>query len=390
VTGAPQRNFTGRGVPQTNNGSASSGSGRLFYETPTITIMNKVYSSFTDLQKTLGQLGLQKSAVLKLSFTATTQPLEEAMVEIEKYLNTAGESSGRTQPVKKAKGVGFEPEPAVTEGLDAIKTESDAMDIDKAEVKEEEPPTIEDPQDDAELNTPAVKSEPEPTLLNNRPVKVFAAPTSSTPLATLLPHDEPDYEPTIEQAKLHQARLAKLSQNKRLLSDAEIAEQERAHKERLETVKNVDVKIRYPSQIQLVSTFTKDDSAATLYTFVRSTMENASEPFKLQYNDERNKFRATVIKDEEKVRLVKDLGFSGKVLVTLLWEDGASEAARKSTVVKPELAKVAQQHKIEEVKALESKQKEEDKVAKDKGKQKSSGGGDGVKKIPKWLKMGKK
>lgn len=82
------RNFTARGAPQTSNGE--SGSGRLYYETPVLHIMGRELSSFEDLQKTLGQLGFNAGSVLiRLSFRVTETPLDEAVLEIDRYFKSA-------------------------------------------------------------------------------------------------------------------------------------------------------------------------------------------------------------------------------------------------------------------------------------------------------------
>ena len=82
-----QKNFTGRGVPSLANGE--SGAGRLYYESPVLHILGRDYSSLADLQKSLSQLGFNDGSVLlKLSFRASTIPLEHAQKEIEDYFKS--------------------------------------------------------------------------------------------------------------------------------------------------------------------------------------------------------------------------------------------------------------------------------------------------------------
>lgn len=84
----PSRNFTARAIPQVENGG--SGLGRLFYETPVIQVLGRELSSFTDLQKSLAQLGFNSGSILfRLSFRKTESPLEEALAEMDNYFKSA-------------------------------------------------------------------------------------------------------------------------------------------------------------------------------------------------------------------------------------------------------------------------------------------------------------
>ena len=81
---ASKRNLTARGVPSTD-----AGAGRLYYERPVVQIMGRELTSFTDLQKTLAQLGCNNGSILlRLSFKPSDTPLEEAMAEIEGYFHS--------------------------------------------------------------------------------------------------------------------------------------------------------------------------------------------------------------------------------------------------------------------------------------------------------------
>src|SRR3989440_9916428 len=81
-------NLTARGKPKTSDGR--SGQGRLYYETPVLQVMGRELSSFTDLQRSLSQLGFNSGNVLiKLSFRTSETPLEEAMGQIEENFKEA-------------------------------------------------------------------------------------------------------------------------------------------------------------------------------------------------------------------------------------------------------------------------------------------------------------
>lgn len=91
-----QKNFTGRGVASMVSGT--SGAGRLYHEAPVLRIMGREYSSLTDLQKSLGQLGFTGGSVLlHLAFRSSEAPLEQAQKEIEDYFKSLEESSSDSQ-----------------------------------------------------------------------------------------------------------------------------------------------------------------------------------------------------------------------------------------------------------------------------------------------------
>ena len=62
-------NFTQRASLAMDSGSSATGSGRLCYNMPVVNIMGRELASFTDLQKTLAQLGLNA-----VSYTHLTLP----------------------------------------------------------------------------------------------------------------------------------------------------------------------------------------------------------------------------------------------------------------------------------------------------------------------------
>ena len=106
-----KKNFTARGVPATNQGG--TGAGRLYYERPVIQVMGRELSSFTDLQKTLAQLGFNSgTALLRLSFTTSDQPLEDAMKQIEGFFESGTDASQRstTLPTEATKTDGIAPD----------------------------------------------------------------------------------------------------------------------------------------------------------------------------------------------------------------------------------------------------------------------------------------
>ena len=88
-------------MPSTDSGI--SGAGRLYYENPVLQIVGREYSSLADLQKSLSQLGFNDGSVLlKLSFSASSIPLEQAQEEVEKYFKSLDDESIDSQGAHSA------------------------------------------------------------------------------------------------------------------------------------------------------------------------------------------------------------------------------------------------------------------------------------------------
>lgn len=368
VAGAATKklNLTQRGVP-----SGNSGSGRLNYEQPCLHVLNRNLETFTDLQKTFAQLGLNGGSVLmRLSFKATDTPLEGAMGEITHYF-----SSVDSLPAGPSKEPGRSTEGAYADG--AMQSVPDAA-AENAAVPDEGPakqepseditmsegataPTVENDviasssktQPDAsdisskDASTSAASSQPSdhPESTNTiNGISVYRPPSSSTPAAALQPDDPTVFEPTVDHAKSHQANLQAAGRNKRLLSDKELAEQEEARLQRIASVQSVVVRVRYPDQSQIETTVYASETAADLYGKVMETLAAAPEPFELKYTG--NKGHETIPNSSGK-RLVKDLGFKGRVLVTLVWSPHASPAAQRGPSLKEEYRRQATDLKVE-------------------------------------------
>ncbi|RJE27074.1 UBX domain protein [Aspergillus sclerotialis] len=379
------RNLTARGVPATGGGS---GAGRLFYEIPVIQALGRELSTFTDLQKSLAQLGFNSGSILlRLSFRRTEEPLEEAMVKIGDYFKSVDDATPKVeeQPGAEQMDEGGNKQPA--EPPTAAPETAPTAPITSEESSEAPTPHV--PSDE-----PSSASHP-----SSHPVTVFSPPSSSTPLSAQTAYNENDYILSVEHARAYQHRLKETSRPNRLLSDAEIANKEAAEREKLAGIKEVDVKIRLPDQSQVVSKFGQEATGKTLYDFVRSCM---AEPFS------REKFAITffpspggpafgakkmqnVVPDSDTVYLIKNLGMMGRVLVNFTWDPSASPAAHQSraSVLKPELQSRAQQHKVEQPRDIVEEpavpgsggpaQGEREKPARKPGS------------LPKWLKLpGKK
>ncbi|MCJ1261388.1 hypothetical protein MMC22_001252 [Lobaria immixta] len=376
----PQRNFTARAAPKMEDGS--TGGGRLFHETPVVQIMGRELASFTDLQKTLRELGCNSGSILlRLSFRITDTALEEAMEEIERYFKSVemDESEGAYAGSVAVNESMPEPNPSSTTDVDSEPSE--------------EPPTPLIPQNEYGTTEHRTSTPPAPSNdltvqgPNHRSISVFAPPTSTTPHASLQPFNEQDYEPTIDHAKLHQSRLVSTSRNKRLPTDAEISAQQDAQRKKVAEVKEVEIKVRFPDQTQVVSTFLNVDTAIALYDFVKGLLENENEPFLLNFTAMKG---PKVVPREEEVKLIGGLGMTGRVLVNFIWDERATVEARGGNVLKAEFREQAREIKIKEVEAVEVED-QRDKIGQVLGRDRDGEGKGKSKGIPKWLKLsGKK
>ena len=396
----PSRNFTARGIPRTE--TWGSVPGRLFYETPVIQVMGRELSSFTDLQKSLAQLGFNSGSVLlRLSFRRTETPFEEAVAEIDHYFKSDEDKKiGGTQSAIVAKA---------ESALSGSESLSIPKDNERRSLRESSFPSQMQPpphqleassssqscQGDEAQARPESRallsdalSSPDQTIIGptQRPLSVFAPSSESTPAALRQTFNEKDYEPTVVHAKLHQARLATLSVNKRLPTDAELAVQAEIQAKRNIDGKDVQIKVRFPDQMQVISTFSNQDTSTTLYKFVKSLMAKEDEPFSLSYSSTQG---PRSVPKEGDVRLIGDLGMAGRVLVNVAWELGTSSEARGGNVLKAEFQQQAKQLEIKEIEGVEMEEHVTEKVE-EKGKRKDEGRGSkgGV---PRWFKLpGKK
>ncbi len=403
--GSGARNFTARGIPITEDGE-SNGQGRLYYETPVLRMMEREFSSFTDLQKSLRQLGLSRNVLIRLSFRTTDTPLEEAMQEIDQYFKSIGGDEGgagaHSGSVANSASV-----PETEDNLGTAEVNDDARtppepQLEAAASPSPQPNALPEPSGTSEENGKAddVQQVPEDSEVGDsavvgpgqRMMSVFAPPSNTTPQAARHGYRDTDYEPTIEHAKIHQSRLSEYSRNKRLPSEAEIKAQEKAASDKLVSVNEVEIKIRYPDQTTVVSNFTALDTAATLYGFVGSLLESEGQPLLLTYNTPKGLW-ATVPRDGSTAKLIRDLGFSGKMLVNFKWDENASSEARQK-VLKDTFRSQAKDIKVPEMQPAEVAT-EEGIPGPSKGKEKenTTGAGKEGRKggMPKWFKgIGKK
>ncbi|KAF1943415.1 hypothetical protein EJ02DRAFT_464958 [Clathrospora elynae] len=396
-------NFTQRGVPEM---TGASGAGRLHYEQPVITVMpgHREQSSFVELQKTLGQLGFDSgSALLKLSYKNSGTPLEEAMAQITQYFKTGepatagAEGAHATTPAQLASIP--DPDQAAPEAIEvaageAVRSEEpdpEPMEVDMKPVAEPVPEPEVSTENPAANNienispaaalaaatstasTAPVESLTPSSQPSERPrnVQIFSAPTSSTPQAAQNAWNESDYLPTIAHAKAHQAALLTKTRNTRLLSDKELEEQEQERQAKIKAAADRGgvLRIRMPNGALIQMSFTAADTASGLYDFVRDFLDKKDEPFLLKNTAPTGRL---VLIPQDKKRLVHDLRFFNNELITFMWADDASDAARASRdTLAPEWQAKAQTLKVEEPVQAEKEKPQGKGQTAGEGKQKS-------------------
>ena len=394
-------NFTQRGVPSLVDGN--TGAGRLYYEMPVLNIMGRELSSFSDLQKTLAQLGFNSgSCLLRLTFKNTGQPLEEAMAQISQFFKeteqeTAGPSTKQPSSETSKKAVTEDTGPD-RETRERIEAAEQVKSSDTAEISDLASTSRMD-IDDVSSSAPAQTSVDPPsspsaagsstTPGNKAPgvhMTIYAAPNSNTPTAAALSYNPADYEPTVDHAKLHQARLTVESRNRRLPSDLELAEVERSKADKFSAVETVQIRVKMPDQQIAEATFDRLQTSEGLYNWVKSLLAHGDQPFTLRYP---NAQARQVTLDNDQKRLITDLKFQGRVLVHLLWEDSVPAAIRKKGVLKPEFAGMAQQLQVVMPADIPETESSTGKVAEPE-KKKPASKEDIETKMKRFLKFGKK
>ena len=359
------KNFTGRGLAVPT--SQSSGTPDIYYETPALLVMGRELSSFVDLQRTLAQLGFNNgSALLRLSFKKTDTPLEQAMQQISLYFGPAVDDVRRDNfhEMTPRDEIQAPAEPLNVTGDSAVHNLSS------------------DQEDTARSAHPIASSDI--GMAKPEGITILAAPSSTGVQPAYQAHDEKDFIPTIDHARLHQARLATAGTNKRLLSDAELAAQALASKQRLESVNEVEIKVRFPDQMQIVRKFLREATAHSLYDFVQSVMARDHEPFHLSLSTSRGPHTIPP-RTQADSNLITGLGMTGKVLVNFIWGDGATLEARQTPVLKIQYREQAQEMVINPLPSTVGGESVPPPNEADIKPDKERKGG-----IPKWLKLGKK
>jgi tether containing UBX domain for GLUT4 len=297
---------------------------------PAVQVMNRELSTFEDLQKTLGQLGITSgNTMLRLSFKNSGRPLEDAMKEITEYFKEEQSSEISAALAADAAAAEASKSVPVTEAPATVIPEKEPTSEEATEpMSDVLPTTTEQTSLDTPTSEPPIPSDAatssEPPA---RKTAVFSAPSTTVPLAATIPHNENDYLPTIDHAKLHQSRLADSSKNRRLPSDAEIAATQKIKTDKLSTVEQINVRVRLPDQTQVQTVFGRAETSADLWGWVRLTLRHPEEEFILKHLDSKGKH--VPLSPDSTKKLIQDLGWTGSTLIYMTWGDNVSAAAKK-------------------------------------------------------------
>lgn len=330
-TAGDKLNITARSASQDCT-LIENGGNQVYYEIPMLNVMGRELSNFEDFQKTLRQLGFKcGTCLIKLDFKKTNQLLEEAKKSIQDYFQDDCD---------------IKPENSRTSHENLVSRENSLQKSSITSLQEQTKLT------EAE-NCPASESErtSKPTLETvngsifnsdlSRPLEIFAPPSSQTPIAATIPYSEADFEPTIAHAKLHQRRLQNCTQNKRLLSDIENEKLSKEKEEKIAKLPEISIKIRFPDQSTIISTFSAEETGADLYKFTAGLIEDEKRNFKLTWH---NKVPQIIPKNDR--MLVRHLGFQNRMLVNFSWDGEIDDSARKKPILKSIYSKQAKEVNI--------------------------------------------
>jgi tether containing UBX domain for GLUT4 len=381
-------NITARGIAETADGTGSGG-GQLYYEIPVLNVQGRELACLTDFQKTLSQLGYNSGSVLiRLSYKKTDKTLFDAMAEISQYFKeeeeaVKDEAKETEKPSSPPEAPAQEPKEAVQDTTDTPMAETQSVEEKQPEEKatggEDPEPTKEEDLMEFDNSKPADPLEP---------VNVFLAPTGSTPAAALVDFNDADYTPSVVHAQIHQARLQHSTRNKRLPSDQEIEAKAAEEAAKIASIKSVLVKVRFPDNTSSDWQVGPSDTGRFLYDAVRHVMTHDDQPFHLVLPGSK-----TVIKDNDSDSngLITTYKFSARILLNLVWDDSVPPAVRKKPFLKTSVAQQGQQVKIPEPIVASNDKAGGSALPKLQQSEQGEGSGDKIaKKIPKWLKLGKK
>lgn len=376
-------NITARGIAKISGPGGSAGSGQLYYETPVLNIMGRELASFADFQKTLSQLGYNSGSVLiRLSYKTTDQTLYEAMEQISQAFKE--EHASAIEKKEEASPTDEEQVPKSHTSDDTAMVDAQPDPVPRNVPSEQAPEAS--AAEDFKPTDQSDHSESSPSGDPFKPLNIFLAPSGSTPAAALAPVSDRDFAPTAAHAQLHQARLLEKSRNKRLLSDKELESKAAAEEAKIAAVKSVLVKVRFPDNTSTEWQVGPAQTGGFLYEAVRRVMAHKGQPFHLVLPGEK-----TVIKDNDGPghALIRNYKLAGRVLVNLVWEDSVSAAIKGQPFLESSVAQQGQKVHVPEVPQATEEEEEQIAAAPEPKKEKRNEDGGG-KKIPKWLKLGKK
>ncbi|KAJ2901366.1 UBX domain-containing protein [Zalerion maritima] len=397
--------ITQRGYPVITQGG---GRGQLLHEMPVVTVVQRELRELEDFKKTLSQLGFNTGPILvRLDFRKTSFPLHEAMGKVEAMFadqeGTISADISKPEPAHSKPNASQEPTPdqakqqnQPSQPMSPSTVQQQAPESSSSVPAPPRPAHHQSEHDLISFDTPNSQAGPSgsaPTISVDSlaPTHVFAAPSNNTPAAARLKFNEDNYTPTVEHAVAYQHRLQGTGQNKRLLSDQELEQKAAAKNARLNQVKSVDIRVRFPDNTSVDWTMGPDATGARVYEAVRSVMTKPSTKFHLALLPNQR------IKDSsgtDKDLLIKGYELKGRVLLNIVLENnGTPGSARRTSFLKPEYAKKAEQVAVPEIPDLRDDSEDKESLGnmfKNLGANMSKEAGSAAKKLPKWFKTGKK
>lgn len=368
-------NITGRGEPQISNGG-TQGDGQLYYETPVLQIEQRSLSSFADFQKTMAQLGYNSGNVLiRLSFQKIDKTFADAMADISQFFQEEEQATKEEvteEPVKE----------------ELAEASSSVADTPAAEPSQEhEPSSAAEARGDS---ISATQDGPDTMDVDStsadplQPVSVYAAPSSSTPHAAHTTEPDEIYEPGIVHAQFHQQRLKNAGQNKRLLSDQELAEEAAEKQAKLAAVRKVTIRVRFPDNTQADWVIHPDHTGGFLHNAVRTVMAAEGAKFKLIPAGAKVPIR------DDSTKLIAGYSLAGSTLVNLIWDESVPTETRKQPFLKEDASRRACEVEIPEPPQAEEEAAPAPGPSRAGADERPRGEGGAKKSIPKWFKLGKK
>jgi len=342
---------------------------------PVVNIMGRELATFLDLQKTLGQLGFSSgSCLIRLTYRDSGQPMSEAMDQITTYFKSIEvPAPASTTDTHGAHGLdvgeafsSIDPDGAAR--LDNLAGERITADDQTTEdtLTEPEvsapfaaasPAAADSPMPDFDVASPVSETAPPTNRATSAPppepassIAIFSPPSMTTSY-TVPTYSEDDYIPTLDHAQLHQARLASETRNRKLLSDAELATAQREREAAFAKVKEVMVRIRFPDQSMAQRSFGQESTIADVYAMCREVLEAPTSDFQLRVlaaGVGGKPGGMTSMKEEGAEgsrRMIKDLSWQGRVLVTVVWGESVTKEVKEAPSLKKEYRAKAEELK---------------------------------------------
>lgn len=337
---------------------------------PVVQIEQRQLSSIQDLQKSLRDIGYNSGRVLlRLSYRQTQQPLEEAMTEISQYFEATDQTvNGSTekkddaiaaQETSQKHGAPYNLDPTPSkDASEDTQSETAAQDLDSsASMAQQSTQTESGGAEDMETLPDANASQANGNVdgsSNISGITVFVPSTTSAVESARRSHNDADFVPTVAHAQLHQSRLNTEARNKRLLSDKELAEQAQARTQQLASVHSITTQVRFPDGTRIQMHFNQTSTVEDLYEVVTEAMgssgdatnSNGTNEFSLKVPGKTGKLEE-LPRTSGSLKLIRDLGWTGNVLVTFIWADDVDTQRRAAPVLREDLRRNAQQLKVE-------------------------------------------